>query len=303
MSGARPPAAARFDPPVRVHRWLSPPLSWSAFADEARARCGLDAAGFEAVVWHGGLWVDRRRPAAGAAVAGAVALYAFERPPETPPPPVVIAEAGALLAVDKPAWWPMQGTRASARISLEAAVQAQVGDAGLRAAHRLDRQTSGVVLFARDGATAGRVHGLFRARAVEKVYRAIVEGQPPDDFTVAGRLVRVAHPSHSLFALGDGDGAVESESRFEVVARGPARAAVDARPLTGRTHQLRVHLANRGCAIVGDDLYGAGWRRGDPERLLLHARTIALRLDGREFIAEAPTPPAFDAAAQRPGAG
>lgn len=288
---ARPPAAARFDPPVRVWRWTTPPLEWPAFAADARARAGLDAAAWDAVVWHGGLWIERRRPSPGEAVAGEVALYAFAAPPETPPPPVVLAEHGAVLAVDKPAWWPTQGTRASARISLEAAVQTLAGDPALRAVHRLDRQTSGVVLFARDGATAGRLHALFRARAVDKTYRAIVEGQPPDAFAVTGRLRRVAHPQHSLFALGD-DG-VDSESRFTVVARGPRRAAVDARPLTGRTHQLRVHLAHVGCPIVGDDLYGAGWRFSDPERLLLHARALAITLDGRELAVEAPVPSAF----------
>ncbi|MCB9552795.1 MAG: RNA pseudouridine synthase [Myxococcales bacterium] len=287
----RPPAAARFDPPVQVWRWTTPPLEWAAFAADARARAGLDAAAWEAVLWHGGLWIARRRPTPGEAVAGEVALYAFAAPPATPPPPVVLAEQGAVIAVDKPAWWPTQGTRASARFSLEAAVQALVGDPAARAVHRLDRQTSGVVLFARDGATAGRLHARFRERAVDKSYRAIVEGQPPAAFTVTGRLRRVAHPQHSLFALGD-DGA-QSESRFTVVARGPARAAVDARPLTGRTHQLRVHLAHAGCPIVGDDLYGPGWRPGDPERLLLHAHALALTLDGRELAVEAPVPEGF----------
>ena len=95
---------------------------------------------------------------------------------------------------------------------------------------------------------------------------------------------------------------VESESRFVVVARGAERAAVDGWPLTGRTHQLRVHLAHVGHAIVGDDLYGTGWQPGLPERVLLHARQIALRLDGRDFEAEAPIPVAFgEALAQRGG--
>lgn len=292
----RSPSAARFDPPVRVHRWVCAGSGWAAFAVEAQRRCGLDAAGWAGVLGHGGLWVDRRRPEVGSAVVGEVAVYVFAREPEVPQAPRVIGEAGGLVAVDKPAWWAMQGTRASGRLSLEAAVAALVGDAGLRAVHRLDRQTSGVVLFARDGATAGRVHRLLRERAVVKVYRAVVEGAPVDAFAVRGRMVRVAHASHSLFALREGEGeeaGVESESRFSVVARGPARAAVDGWPLTGRTHQLRVHLAHAGHAIVGDDLYGMGWRPGLPERVLLHARQIALRIDGRDFEAEAAVPAEF----------
>ncbi|MEZ4434216.1 MAG: RNA pseudouridine synthase [bacterium] len=298
MSGARPPAADRYDPPVRVHRWVGDAMAWSAFAAEARARCGLDGAGWDAVLWHGGLWVERRRPAVGEAVeAGAVAVYVFERAPITPPPPRVVGEAAGLLAVDKPAWWPVQGTRASRRLSLEAAVQVLCGDDALRAVHRLDRQTSGVVLFARDGAAAGSAHAAFRARRVDKVYRALVEGVvEPDAFEVGGHLVRVAPPAgvrHSMFALADESAGVWSESRFTVVGRGDGVTAVEARPVTGRTHQLRVHLAHVGHGIVSDDIYGAGWRPGRPERLALHACALTLPWGEGSVTFEASVPAAL----------
>lgn len=272
-------------------------MAWPAFESDARARCGLDAAGWASVIGHGGLWVDRRRPDEGDAIpSGArVAVYAFDREPAPPPAPRVIDERAGLVAVDKPAWWPMQGTRASARLSLEAAVRRLLADPELRAVHRLDRQTSGVALFARDGAAAAAAHAMFRDRRVDKTYRAVVDGVvEADAFEVSGCLTRVAPPEgmrHSMFALG-ASGAT-SHSAFRVVERGDATTLVDARPTTGRTHQLRVHLAHVGHAIAGDDIYGIGWRPGRPERLLLHAMRLALRHAGSRWVIEAPLPDGF----------
>lgn len=294
----RPPDAERFDPRVRVERWTTDAArGWDQFAAEARARAGLDPAAWERVLWHGGLWVDRGRPRPGEPLpAGAeVALYAFTAEPETRPfgPERVLALDGDLAALDKPAWLPMHGTRASARIGLEEAAREALGDPGWRAVHRLDRQTSGVVLFARTGTLAARLHRLFRARRVGKTYRAVVEPAPAvDRFTVAGRMVRVSHPSHARFALDPtGEAGPQSESRFEVVRRGDGLAWLDCRPITGRTHQLRVHLAHAGHPIAGDALYGHGWRPGGAPRCLLHAHRLALRLGARDLRFEAPLPP------------
>lgn len=272
-------------------------MAWPAFERDARARCGLDAAGWASVRWHGGLWIDRRRPVEGDGIpSGAtVAVYAFEREPTLPPAPRVLDERAGLVAVDKLAWWPMQGTRASARLSLEATVRRLLADPELRAVHRLDRQTSGVALFARDGAAAAAAHAAFRDRRVDKTYRAVVEGiVEADEFEVSGCLTRVAPPDgmrHSMFALG-ASGAT-SHSVFRVIARGDTTTLVDARPTTGRTHQLRVHLAHVGHAIVGDDIYGIGWHAGRPERLLLHAERLALRHAGAAWAVEAPSPAGF----------
>ncbi len=300
----RPPAAARFDPRVQVTRWTTDAgHPWPAFTADARARSGLDAADWQRVLWHGGLWIDRARPAPGDPVpAGAqVAVYAFVSEPEVAPfdASCVLERRGDLIAVDKPAWLPMHGTRASARIGLEGAVRRALGDDGWRAVHRLDRQTSGVVLFARTGALAGRLHRLFHSRRVAKTYRARVEPPPAADaFTVRGHMVRVAHPSHSRFALTDGPDGKPSESRFTVVERRGDRAWVDCVPITGRTHQLRVHLAHAGCPIAGDALYGHGWRPGGALRCLLHAHHLALRLGPDDLDFTAPLPPDLHVAAQ-----
>lgn len=302
----RPPDAARFDPRVRVERWtVERDAPWPAFVADARARAGLDADDWRRVLWHGGLWVDRARPEPGRPLAAGaqVSVYAFVAEPEVPPidGARVVALRGDLAAIDKPAWLPMHGTRASARIGLEGAVVELLGDDGWRAVHRLDRQTSGVVLFARTGELAGRLHRLFGARRVHKTYRAEVEPAPAADaFAVQGPMVRVAHPSHSRFALAPGEPGRASESRFTVVERRPGRAWLDCVPITGRTHQLRVHLAHAGHPIAGDALYGHGWRAGGAPRCLLHAHRIALRLGRDALRFEAPLPADLRADA-RPG--
>lgn len=273
-------------------------MAWPAFEADARARCGLDAAGWASVRWHGGLWVDRRRPDEGDAIpdGAAIAVYAFEREPALPPAPRVLDARGGLVAIDKPAWWPMQGTRASGQLSLEAAVRRLLADPALRAVHRLDRQTSGVALFARDGAAAAAAHAAFRDRRVDKVYRAVVEGTvEPDRFEVRGALTRIAPPDgmrHSMFALGAAG--APSHSAFRVVERGDTTTLVDAHPTTGRTHQLRVHLAHVGHAISGDDIYGIGWHVGRAERLLLHAMRLALVHAGAQWVIEVSPPDDFE---------
>lgn len=291
----RSPDAARFDPPVDVFRFTAPEGGWPALEAECRARADLDPAAWAGVLHHGGLWIDRRRPEPGDAIqhGAPVALYVFRRRPEVPAldTATVIARDGDLLAVDKPAWMPTNGTRASRRIGLEPGVQALLGDMGWRAVHRLDRQTSGVVLFARTGPLAGRLHRAFRERAVTKRYLAVV-APPPDEttFTVCGHLSRVVHPSHSRFALTDDADGQWSESHFSAESRTDRQAWIEARPITGRTHQLRVHLAHAGHPIEGDALYGSGWRPGGAQRTLLHARRITVPIDGRRLSFESPLP-------------
>jgi len=309
----RSPDAERFDPAVWKARWVPErELAWCEFLCDARARLGARAGDLERALWHGGLHVsgmpvDPEQPPPRIAAGGWVAIYGFVREPE----PValdaaqIFHDADRLVAVDKPPWLSMQRTRASIRSSLEDRLQALLGDRTLFAVHRLDRQTSGVALFARGRERAAELGRAFAARRVEKRYVACVSPAPREDaFVVRGWLGRVAHPSRFKFGLYDApaEGRRESATQFRVVQRCLRGARVEAVPETGRTHQLRVHLAARGTPIAGDDLYGPAWAPGAPHaaaRVLLHAAELAIpRANGLALVLTAPLPADLEAFAR-----
>jgi 23S rRNA pseudouridine1911/1915/1917 synthase len=283
----RSDAAARHDPPLVVRRFVTRvALCPGALLQEVGRRLAGTPASAERTLWHGGIHVNGRPLDAEALPASLpadawIAVYAFEREPEPVAfePSRVLYDGDGLVAVDKPAWLPMQRTRASARVSLEASLRAQLGDASLVAAHRLDRQTSGVALFARgrNGAWASRAFG---ERRVEKRYLAVTEALPAGDaFTVEGWIARALDRERFRFALHP-DARPEarwSRTGFRVLRRGASRALVEARPETGRTHQIRVHLAAHGTPVAGDALYGTDPTEAAP-RVLLHAASLALQL-------------------------
>jgi 23S rRNA pseudouridine1911/1915/1917 synthase len=286
---ARPapsPAGARFDPPVRaIHFRVESRCSGGDVTRELAARAELDDAALARVVRHGGIWLDARPLPIGALPASLevgqhVAVYGFAREPEplALPEAALLLDRGGIVAVDKPAWLPVQGTRASRLHSLESLLRERLDAPGLRAAHRLDRQTSGVVLFARDGAVAARLERALRQRTLSRSYLAVVTPPPERDaFEVTGEIAPATVPPRWRFELyaAPVPGSRTSATRFEVRARELDRALVECRPETGRTHQIRVHLASVGAPIAGDDLYGEPWREGRAERALLHAWKLA----------------------------
>jgi RluA family pseudouridine synthase len=307
-------AAERFDPPLLRLDWrVAAPQSLAEFLADARARLADDGR-FESALWHGGIQVSGhplRLEAAPARVpAGSwIRLHAFAREPE----PValgddaILFEDDELVAVAKPAWLTMQGSRASRRLSLEAALRARLGLPALVAVHRLDRQTSGVALFAKGPAAARGLGRAFAERRASKRYLALVSPPPAEDaFEVEGALARVAHPARPRFGLmEDAAAGRPSRSRFRTLGRGAGRALLLAEPVTGRTHQLRVHLAARGTPVVGDELYGPPHVPGAPsaaERIQLHALRLALPARGARppRVFEAPPPADFEARALVP---
>ncbi len=215
-------------------------------------------------------------------------------------PKRVLYEDEDLIAVDKPSGLVVHATPDPGRDHLVAAVSRRLAAAGstsveLSLLHRLDVGTSGVVLLAKSREVAGAVGRAFSQRAVSKTYLALVH-DPARDF--GGETVEVA----DFLAPGRGaggrtirvrSGGQPARSQFREVARDGVWSLVEAVPQTGRTHQLRVHLANLGFPIAGDTLYGPP--RDDVKRLLLHAWRLQIEhpRDQRSLVIEAPPPRAF----------
>jgi tRNA pseudouridine32 synthase / 23S rRNA pseudouridine746 synthase len=140
-------------------------------------------------------------------------------------------------------------------------------------AHRLDRDTSGVLVLGRHPKALRRLGALFADGKVEKVYWAIVEGRPPgDEGRIETGLRKLPRASGWRMIVDPAGQRAVTDYRLRGAADG--RAWLELRPRTGRTHQIRVHCAAVGCPVVGDPVYGSG----DGGPLLLHARAIGLPL-------------------------
>ena len=169
--------------------------------------------------------------------------------------------------------------------------------------HRLDADTSGLIVVAKSAAAAEPLVEAFRARTVEKRYLALVAGEPRfDSDWIRAPLGRAQRRSDRVMVLPEGEGR-EAETFYTVKERFAGFALVECRPRTGRTHQIRVHLAHIELAIVGDRLYAARKRRPLPadappvERHLLHAAGLAFDhpVTGQRLELESPPPADFRA--------
>jgi 23S rRNA pseudouridine1911/1915/1917 synthase len=156
--------------------------------------------------------------------------------------------------------------------------------------HRLDKGTTGVILVAKDSKTQEVLSHLFKERNVRKTYRAIVEGNPKkEQWIVEGNIGRHPIERKKMAVLKTGGRIAETSFKVLKVSRG--FTYVEAYPKTGRTHQIRVHLAYSGYPIVGDEIYGKKTKALTP-RPLLHAYRIEFvhPVNGVSIRIEAPVP-------------
>jgi RluA family pseudouridine synthase len=279
----------RFVPPVRKYAWTTAgPLSAGDLTRQVLEHCGFDEYTWQRVLWHGGVHINRQRiqesrlPAQVPACARVV-VYVFEREPEL----VEVSERDILLrgdgavVVNKPAWLSVQGTRASSQLSLETQLKHLLACDWLTPVHRLDRQTSGALVCALNPKVAHHLHQQFEHRMVIKNYLAWVSPPPREAaWQVSGRMVQIEHPHHACFTLDESPLAAgrPSVTDLEVMEVCQDYAMVRARPQTGRTHQIRVHLAYGGTPIVADQLYGGPAGPLSAPRLMLHALSICIDL-------------------------
>jgi 23S rRNA pseudouridine1911/1915/1917 synthase len=198
----------------------------------------------------------RARPSSGVR-SGEVILLNRPAPKEPPVPRhfEVLAEDDTFLAIDKPAGLPMHTTAKFWRNTLVALLRERYPNEPLQICHRIDRETSGVLLIARHHEAAVFLKKAFARRVVKKSYLAIVHGAPPDRGTIELPLQLLDTRTHLM--MGVVEGGLPSVTDYEVVERYPAHALVACAPRTGRQHQIRVHLAALGHPIVGDKLYRA----------------------------------------------
>ena len=159
--------------------------------------------------------------------------------------------------------------------------------------HRLDKVTSGVMVFARDADTHRALNRQFEKHEAEKVYHAIVEGNPRWDekITKFPLRVNVGHKHRTVVASRDRNGK-PSETRFKVLKQFQAQAWVEASPMTGRTHQIRIHASALGHPLLGDVLYGASESKFIA-RPALHAYSLTIELNGTRATFTAPYPDDF----------
>jgi 23S rRNA pseudouridine955/2504/2580 synthase len=212
---------------------------------------------------------------------------------------MVIHEDKDIFVLDKPAGLAVQGgTRTHRHIDgLLIGLAAELGERP-RLVHRLDRETSGVLVIAKRRAVAAALGRLFATRSVRKIYWAAVKGVPkPLQGRIDIPLLKSAGPEGDrVRATDEGeDSAQRAVTHYSVVDKAPPVAAwVSLKPSTGRQHQLRAHMAHIGHPIIGDDKYGGddGLPAGIPNRLHLHARRIVFpHPRGGTVDITAPLPP------------
>ena len=156
-------------------------------------------------------------------------------------------------------------------------------------AHRLDKDTSGCLVLGRHRKALDDLSRLFREGLMEKTYWAIVERGPVEDEGFIDLPLGRLDPARGWWMKVDPDG-LKAQTGWKVIGRADGMAFMLLSPLTGRTHQLRVHCQAMGWPIIGDPIYGDGRRSG--ERLHLHARSITIPLYKNKppITVEAPPP-------------
>ncbi len=198
----------------------------------------------------------------------------------------VIYRDAALLAINKPSGMLTHPGWARAETTALSVARSLAGQ-WVYPVHRLDRATSGVLLFGLDSETAGRVAKQFANGTVRKTYLALVRGIPPDSGTVDHPIPRQ-----------EGGERVDAVTEFRRLGTFERYALIEARPMTGRLHQVRRHMKHISHPIIGDTTYGKGEhnrlfrQRYGLHRLALHAARLELDHpdDGTRLVLEARLP-------------
>ncbi|MBV9756989.1 MAG: RluA family pseudouridine synthase [Alphaproteobacteria bacterium] len=283
---------------IRLDRWLR------------RHFPALPQALIERLCRTGQLRVDGQRAAANTRLAPGQAvrvppLADRAAPPFTADPDPALAREAArmvlyrdddVIVLNKPHGLPVQGGPGISR-HLDRMLDGLRFDRldRPRLVHRLDRDTSGVLVLARTPGVAAKLAAAFRGRDVHKTYWSVVQGRPvPPEGRIDLDLARTGRRTDRIApAAADDPAAARAITDYRTLDHAGRRFAwLELQPLTGRMHQLRVHCAALGVPILGDDKYGPAAPQPSAEPLHLHARRLALpHPAGGTLVAEADLPP------------
>ena len=255
-------------------------------------------------------WHDKPRPSMTVSPGSVVTIFfPSVTEPAIPSHPSIVFEDEHLMAADKPAGLLVHPTHSCLRNNLIHLLRADRPGIPLALAHRLDRDTSGIILLTKSSGAGRLLAAMFEKRRIGKTYLAIAHGRPREDAGTIDAPLGVSQRLQVVFKRApDGKNAQGAVTDFRVLCSDGEVSLIELSPRTGRRHQLRAHLVALGHPIVGDKLYGLSdrdflrhlrGRLGDEarrsllaERHLLHA--FRLRLDhpftGRALCLEAPLP-------------
>jgi len=219
------------------------------------------------------------------------------RPAAKPRSFPIAFEDPSLLVIDKPSGVAVHGGSGVSFGVIESLRAARPEAKMLELAHRLDRDTSGLLMLAKKRSALVELHRMLRDGEVEKIYLAVVKGAPPKKaFEIRESLHKhvTASGERRVSVNEDGQPAV---TRVRLVEKSGDFSIVQLRLMTGKTHQIRVHLAHAGHPVLGDDKYGdfelnRALARQGVKRLFLHAHRLAFRhpIDGKPIALESPLP-------------
>ena len=201
----------------------------------------------------------------------------------------VIFENQDLLVVDKPAGMVVHpavghpaGTLVNAVLGYDPDMEGVGGEERPGVVHRLDKGTSGLIVMAKNDYALHWLQEQFQSRQAEKTYLALVDGRPP---TPVGRVEAAIgrDPAHrKQMAIRPPGRGREAVSEYKSIENFPEHSLLEIHPLTGRTHQIRLHCAFLGCPVVGDTVYGHKKPTIQMDRFFLHALRLNIRLPAAE---------------------
>ena len=212
----------------------------------------------------------------------------------------IVFENEDLLVVNKPAGMVVHpaaghqaGTLVHAALAHAPEMEGIGGEQRPGVVHRLDKNTSGLILLAKNDLTHRWLQDQFRLRKIQKAYLALVDGHPP---TPNGRVeapIGRDLKARKKMAVTPSEKGRPAVSEYHTIETFAAHTLLEVHPITGRTHQIRLHLAFLGCPVAGDTIYGQRHSTIPIERHFLHAMRLTVRLRNAEQPStfEAPLPP------------